>query len=93
MLYKFNSKQFASDLADTRLSKSSRTIRGRKGVRIPLPMSLRDAAGEIGVSAATLNRTELEIASVAPDMKTFLAVCAWMGEGPSKYFVPAHPKK
>ncbi|CAG9185630.1 hypothetical protein LMG32289_06019 [Cupriavidus pampae] len=45
--------------------------------------SLREIAKEVGVSAATLSRIENRM---APDLATFVKVCAWLGENPATFF-------
>jgi len=45
-------------------------------------MGIRAAAGEIGVSAATLSRIEN---GRIPDLETLRKVCRWLGIDPAKY--------
>jgi transcriptional regulator with XRE-family HTH domain len=45
-------------------------------------MGVRAAAGEIGISAATLSRIEN---GRVPDLETLKKVCAWLGVDPSAY--------
>lgn len=53
--------------------------------------TLRDAAKEIGISAATLMRIE---AGRVPDVETYGKICAWLGVDPGSYLgikpAPAH---
>lgn len=84
MRYTFNLDLLAKDLADARLSKSTKTLRIGSGVPFKLPMSMRDAASQMGISAPTISRTERAIAP--PDTDTFLAMCGWLKKSPSRYF-------
>jgi len=45
-------------------------------------MGVRAAAGEIGISAATLSRIEN---GRVPDLDTLKKVCAWVGIDPASY--------
>ena len=45
-------------------------------------MGIRAAAGEIGISPATLSRIEN---SRVPDLETLKKVCAWLGVDPAAY--------
>jgi len=45
-------------------------------------LGVRAAAKEIGISPATLSRIEN---GHVPDLATFAAICAWLGEDPSKF--------
>jgi len=47
-------------------------------VRAARGMSLRDVAAEIGVSAATLNRTEQAGADRDLSFSTFVAITGWL---------------
>src|SRR5260370_40297157 len=50
-------------------------------------MGVRAAAGEIGISAATLSRIEN---GRVPDLDTLKKVCAWLGIDPASYLgIPA----
>ena len=52
-------------------------------------MGVRAAAGEIGISAATLSRIEN---GRVPDLETLKRVCAWLGVDPAAYLgVPSGP--
>lgn len=44
---------------------------------------IREAAKEVGVSAATLSRVEN---GKIPDLETFGKICHWLGDDPSIYF-------
>lgn len=46
-------------------------------------MSMDVAAKEIGISKATISRLEK---GKMPDMDTFIKVCVWLENEPSKYF-------
>jgi len=46
-------------------------------------MGVRAAAGEIGISPATLSRIEN---GRVPDLETLKKVCAWLGVDPATYF-------
>jgi transcriptional regulator with XRE-family HTH domain len=46
-------------------------------------LSLRQAAGEAGVSFSTFTRVE---AGAQPDLTSFMLLCAWMGLSPSQFF-------
>jgi transcriptional regulator with XRE-family HTH domain len=46
-------------------------------------MGVRAAAGEIGISPATLSRIEN---GRVPDLDTLKKVCAWLGVDPAEYF-------
>ena len=50
-------------------------LRERRGAR-----GIRDTAGEIGVSSATLTRVEN---GKYPDLQTFARICAWLDIDPS----------
>ena len=56
------------------LSKRIREKRASKGIR--------EAAKEIGISAATLSRVEN---GKVPDLDTFGRICAWTGDNPSTF--------
>lgn len=43
---------------------------------------IREAAKEVGVSAATLSRVEN---NKVPDLATFGRICEWLGDDPSTY--------
>lgn len=43
---------------------------------------IREAAKEVGVSAATLSRIENR---KVPDLETFGKICAWLGENPAEF--------
>ena len=43
---------------------------------------IREAASEVGVSAATLSRVENK---KVPDLETFGRICEWLGDDPSTY--------
>lgn len=88
MRYTFNLDALARDLAEARLSRSTKTYRLGRG-SVKLPMSMRDAAAQMGISAPTISRTERGIAP--PDTDTFLAMCDWLGKQPGNYF--EKPKK
>lgn len=45
-------------------------------------MGIRDAAKEVGISAATLSRVEN---MKVPDIETFEKICRWLGDDPSTY--------
>lgn len=51
--------------------------------------SLRQAAKDAGVSFSTMSRVE---AGHQPDLASFTALCAWIGEPPSKFFTPVTAK-
>jgi transcriptional regulator with XRE-family HTH domain len=54
-------------------------------------MGIRAAAGEIGISAATLSRIEH---GRVPDVETLGKVCKWLGVDPADYLgIPAKPGK
>lgn len=57
---------------------------------IDLKLNLREAAEEIGTSAATLSRLEH---SKPIDMETFAKVCTWLGNEPTKYFYIVRPRQ
>lgn len=48
-------------------------------------LTTRQAAAQIGISAATLSRAERRIAP--PDMKSLLLICSWLGTAPGNYFL------
>lgn len=50
---------------------------------IQMDISLRDAATEIGISAATLSRLEC---GKCPDINTLILICQWIGM-PIEYYV------
>lgn len=50
---------------------------------------IRQAAQEIGISAATLSRVEN---SKIPDLGTFEKICRWLGDDPATYFEPSRGK-
>src|SRR5207249_7254287 len=53
-------------------------------------MGIRAAAGEIGISPATLSRIEN---GRVPDLDTLKKICAWLGVDPSAYLgVSAEPQ-
>jgi transcriptional regulator with XRE-family HTH domain len=54
-----------------------RLIQSKRG-----SMGIRAAAGEIGISPATLSRIENER---VPDLETLKKVCTWLGVGPAAY--------
>lgn len=85
MGYEFDVKRFAKDIASARDERSVRTVKGVKGRVMPMPLGLRDAAKQIGISAPTISRIERQFAY--PDMETLLAVCAWMKTSPANYFI------
>ncbi len=45
-------------------------------------MGIREAAKEVGVSAATLSRVENR---KIPDLETFSRICHWLGDDPAVY--------
>lgn len=47
-------------------------------------LSTREAAKEIGISAATLSRAERRVAP--PDMQSLLLICSWLDKSPGNYF-------
>ena len=53
-------------------------IRERRG-----SVSLRQAAGEVGVSFSTLTRAEN---GAQPDLASYSKICAWLGVPPSRFF-------
>lgn len=53
-------------------------------VRTP-EKSLREIAGEIGVSASTLSRVEREL---LPDLETYIKICRWLSV-PFEQFIRA----
>ncbi len=60
-------------------------VREKRGGR-----RLRDVAGEIGISAATLMRIE---AGRVPDVETFGKVCLWLGIQTDEFLgTPSHPE-
>ena len=48
-------------------------------------LSLRDAAKQIGISAATLNR--LELGKQIPDVETFYKCCKWVNVNMNGFFI------
>ncbi len=73
MKYKFDAYGLARDMV------TKRSIDSR--------MTTRQAAGQVGISAATLIRAEKRIAP--PDMNTLLKICEWVGKSPAEYFFEA----
>jgi transcriptional regulator with XRE-family HTH domain len=59
------------------LSAMGKLVRDKRGAR-----RLRDAAGEIGISPATLMRIEN---GRVPDVDTFAKVCRWLGIDPGQF--------
>ena len=55
-------------------------VRAHRGER-----SMRQAAGEAGVSLSTISRVE---SGSLPDLASFTALCAWAGVSPSRFFTP-----
>lgn len=73
----FNREMFAADVvAAVRARRSTCSRWERVGVR--------RWAAECGVSPATFSRMAR---GRVPDVETFLAVCAWMGTPPDRYYV------
>lgn len=70
MKYKFDDYALARDMV------SKRSVDNR--------LTTRQAAGQIGISAATLSRAERRIAP--PDMKSLILICSWLESSPSNYF-------
>src|SRR6266478_1817824 len=69
-------------MAVLRLGAMLRDRRGRLGIR--------EAAGKIGVSPATLVRIE---AGRIPDLETFQKVCSWLGVNPAEILdIPVNPE-
>jgi transcriptional regulator with XRE-family HTH domain len=66
----FNAAELASD------------VRKRRN-RLSDPISLRDAALQVGVSSATLSRVEN---AGTPDVDTYAKVCAWLDIDMQHYF-------
>ena len=60
-----------------RLTQIGTLVRERRGAR-----GVRDAAGEIGVSAATLSRIEN---GKQPDLLTFEKLCRWLDVSPTEF--------
>jgi transcriptional regulator with XRE-family HTH domain len=48
-------------------------------------LSLRQAAGEAGVSFSTFTRIE---AGAQPDLTSFILLCSWLGVSPGQFFNP-----
>jgi DNA-binding phage protein len=65
----FDVDRFSEDLL------TKRVVKERKG--------MRDAAEEIGVSAATLSRLENK---GVPDVYTYFSCCKWLGVDMTHYF-------
>lgn len=61
-----------------RLELFATDVRRRRGA-----LHLRELAASIGVSASTLSRVENE--HKAPDLRTFAALCRWLGTDPGRY--------
>lgn len=59
--------------------KLSELIKGKRGVPLSKVVSVRAAAEDAGVSAATLNRVER---GGTPDANTLLRLCAWLDVDP-----------
>lgn len=57
------------------LASLARKVIDRRGGRFGI--SIRDAARESGISAATLSRIER---GAVPDIDTFRSLCFWLGE-------------
>ena len=55
-------------------------LRDRRG-----PLSIRRAAADAGVSFSTFSRVE---GGAHPDMASFIKLCAWLGDPPSRFFSP-----
>lgn len=49
------------------------------------PLSLRQAASEVGVSFSTFTRVEN---GGQPDLTSFTLLCAWLGVSPGQFFMP-----
>lgn len=64
-------------MAKARLGQIGALVRERRGAR-----GVRDAAKEIGVSAATLSRIEN---GKQPDLATFEKLCRWLRISPSEF--------
>lgn len=68
-----DSKALADAVYARRLGQSQRTPE----------MALREAAAEVGLSAATLSRVERQS---LPDLPTYIKLCRWLGV-PLEHFV------
>jgi len=53
-------------------------------------MGIRAAAGEMGISPATLSRVEN---GSVPDLDTLRKVCRWLGIDPAEYFGPSSRRR
>lgn len=70
MKYKFDDYALSRDMV------SKRSVDNR--------LTTRQAARQIGISAATLSRAERRIAP--PDMRSLILICSWLEICPSNYF-------
>ena len=85
MGYKFNGRKLAKAIND-KLSSQRVEVSIRypdRTVKTTRPMSLRDAAKEIGTSAPTLSRCSR---TFKPDVDTFAKLCNWLQVDPGSFF-------
>lgn len=71
-------RELAGEVESLDLKALGELVRQRRGT-----LSLRQAAEDVGISFSTLTRVE---GGSQPDLTSFVKICAWLGEPPSKFF-------